>query len=684
MISNSYKEEPDAIPLDQYTGNIVGIDEIQSPSSDDELDAIPLDQFNGKARELNKTEALQELIKTGISLKDDIISQDMISDQTNLAKTISNLVGNVTPEQVKSALSIFRGIPEGIGATADLPKDIGSFTADVMGQPNIGTDDLGMPLYSSSRPLDRNAPDVSFQQKAGEAYDKFAGTENTHGGLAEIPETGLRWATEFLTGGILKKVGKKAGSLILENLGKLIGEADLQKALNVGIAGSAMEGTKQATGSDAAGFGAALLTPSGASKMLTSPYDTVIDAAKKTFISTKNPVTKLEGKLLGLDKKNLKTDLLDAGDRIGVSIPASAATDSGQMEKANSFITSLPLIGNKPKQIIKDAQEQFKESFNRLADSVGEKASSELDEKISDLYTKHRKALPDNAQIKPVHTLEAIDKAIDRLKKTFIIDPDTTGKTISILEKGAKGMRLDKFVPPAPVDYLIGTKQNLGNMIKWDKDEKAKNLLRNIHKTINKDIAEYGKLNPEWYAEFQKADRLFEQAAKREKIDKLFENKISKPESGETSYNAFLKIANDPQKREILEKNFGKEGFEKLQDFVKVADGMQSISRNVDNKSRTAYTTKAMDYIKEIGKAATAFFIGKDLAKNTKRLIGLTGGSLYLRELLTNKEFLEIQKRFAIEPKDSLANQLNKIAIKVTKKPLAIIAQEMTKESRSN
>ena len=363
---------------------------------------------------------------------------------------------------------------------------------------------------------------------------------------------------------------------------------------------------------------------------------------------TLNLPAKAAMKTLGLDPKNLKTDTLDSAKRIGVDLPASGATDAKLMGLANQMVAATPVMGDVVRDKVKTASKQFQTAFKELADSVGPIKNDAVEKDISRLYGKAMDSLPQDAAITPQHTVEAIN-AVKAKVKTAILSPSEKELLVTLDTLGNNLMFDSKLAVPMPVEMLVGTKRSLNSIIKWDKDEGTKNLLKTVQQATLKDIEAYGKTNPQWKKNFDQAERQFEKVAKREKLDNLLAGKIEDPITKEVAYLPLAKLLNDRKYAKQLETTLGEQNFKKLKDFTKVAESMAVANKNTPNPSGSAI-------VGSVAALVTSIVVG-DFTTPLK----VIGGGAVLTQLLTNKRFLNLATEFAKQPAEPLAQKLNNL-----------------------
>lgn len=501
--------------------------------------------------------------------------------------------------------------------------------------------------YKSGGDSSQKAPLIASAQ---EAIDKKI-DEKTEG-YTKTPE-GEKWLSEGIkaassiasTGGlgaVAGKMGSKGAAKVLQTIGSTNPSA-------IAAAGATAAATEETNfgGGVAAGALTSILTNK---------------ASLKAIAQMPN---KAAAKLLGVDPKNLKTEVMDAAQRLGVELPAVAVTDSKLTAHLNQYASKTPFVGEMIKEKVSKASEQFKGAFEEMANKVGPLRNEAVENEIRDLYSKAAQQLPKDAQIVPSNTVNAIKSIKDKVKTA--LPSKSENELLATLDKLEGNLMLDKkLAVPMPVEMLLGTKRSLNSAINWETDSGVKTLIKQAQKAMLDDIEEYGKRNPTWKKTFNEAERSFEKVAKREQLENLISGKFLDPISKEVSYNPLAKSLNNRKTLKEFEKVLGKGNTDKLKDFAKVAESMVIAQRNTPNPSGTAATQGVTKVIGMLGAsmagAATAVPVALGAAGVTK--------------LLTSKKFLNMATRYAKNPSESLASHIERIV----KNETGVALQELGKE----
>lgn len=384
---------------------------------------------------------------------------------------------------------------------------------------------------------------------------------------------------------------------------------------------------------------------------------------------------KIPLKIMGLSPKGLNVEAAQAARDLSIDLPAAALTESKLTGLADQFVGKTPYFGNKLQAKYLNAENQTKDALNKIYEDVGPSRTPEIESKIDSLYNQVASNLPKDARVKPTHLKNAIDnikidtavlspgeKDLLNTLETLKNEIEPASKLIS--QYGSIKIPLQDF----DVNKLIGTKKSLNSIIKWDMDQGVKNQLRNLQKAASKDIAEYGKKNPEWYQTFKEADSLFGNVAKREKLERSLSDKSTNAATDNLSYNALSKAINSPDKNALLKKQLTPETYEKIQKLGAVAKAMAIKNRNVPNPSGTAVTQA----IAGIGGYMAGFHTPQAIAS----LIGTAGAT----KLLTDKKLLDLALKLAEKPNTLNIIPFNKRMKEITGYSAVALSKQLQKE----
>ena len=453
---------------------------------------------------------------------------------------------------------------------------------------------------------------------------------------------------------------------------------------------NAAKATKEAT---AVGLGSGALQESGVNPLAADLISSAVtpNIRPPSFRDTLKIPKKTAMKLMGLGPKRLNIKTAQAARDLGVELPAAVVTDNTLTGLADQAISKTPFFGNTLKNKYDKANSQIYGKLGEVYNEIGPQRTPEIEKKIFDLYEKRKNELPTNAVVKPVKAAAALDKIkinsallspeekqlskeLEALKNEL-----TRGSSFKIGNEKIPFQDVNVKIPLQNfnVDRLIGTKQSLNSIIKWDIPEGVRNQLRNVQRGISEDIAEYGKTNPKWYETYKEADDLFSKVAKREKVQEILRNEgLNEPEN--LSYAMLSRSINDKKKNKLLQKNVSPETFEKIKSLGVLANAMVQKNRRIPNPSGTAATAVSLGFLSGV------FFDPTSVVTTGS---ALAGGTAYkVTKLLTDKKFLDLALQYAEtegKSKISTAMKLNKRAKDITGYTLNSLYQSARRNSNN-
>lgn len=498
-------------------------------------------------------------------------------------------------------------------------------------------------------------------QKTTESLKQFAEEPNYF--RPENVDRPSKWLQD-ITGADLEPHPTTSGQRIASRGAEFAGSL-----LGFGGAGAAAKGigalAKLGGTGAAIGTGSGVLQEAGVNPLVADLASSVvvpsgITRGKTLFNAFRHPVetvAKVPLKIMGLTPKRMNIKAAEAAKDLGIELPAATLTDSTLTGLADQWVDKTPFFGNRLKKKYATAKAQTLKVLNDIYNKTGPLKTPEIEAQITNLYNESANSLPKEAKILPTN----LKKAIDDIKiNTAILSPDEANllKSLETIKNeieptskiatqyGPIKIPLQEY----DVNKLIGTKKSLNSIIKWDMDEGVKNQLRKVQKAVSQDIAEYGKINPEWYHPFKEADSLFGKVARREKLENSIGKSIN-PATDKLSYNALAKAINSPGKEALLKKNLDPETFDKLQKLGTVAKAMAIKSANIPNPSGTAMTAATLGVVTGLFTNPIATLSGSGISA----IVGAQAAS----QLLTDKRFLDLALKLAKKPN----NQVTAIAL---------------------
>lgn len=525
---------------------------------------------------------------------------------------------------------------------------------------------------------------------ATDAIDE--GIDQATGDYTRTPEQerwfqeGIKFASSVASGGGLGVLAGKVGRKGAETALKAVGSTKPSTIIGASASGVATQKAQEwglsTPGSIGAGIGGGLATE-----------------AAMNLLNPRN-IGKRATAAVGFGRSNLNIPAIDSAKNLNIDLPGIAATKGVAPAFAHQTMSKFPYFGDKLREKIKAASEQYQKAWDTMLDGVGvpksrgSTSAGEVSNNIDRSYDLMRKAIPEGAAVTPAPILEAIANVEGKLKTTVHSDP--TKKLFSVMGEFKKAFQpklpdgLEKLpeniqkkilealtndATPVSVKELVRQKVELNKIMndrnifdRHDTDSLA--FLHEIRDGINKTLENYGATNPKFMKTLKRADERFAKTARREALDDVLAGKIVDPKTGEVSYNSLLNVLNDRKQQKFLRNNLGQTNYKKLEDFLNVAKAMESVKRNNPNPSGSASMGAAIGLI-------------VSLCHGNLTIPAVTvGGGTVATTLLTSKRFLNKATQFAKEPTEPLAKQLAAIVKENTGMTIQAIQKEM-KDSQS-
>lgn len=284
--------------------------------------------------------------------------------------------------------------------------------------------------------------------------------------------------------------------------------------------------------------------------------------------------------------------------------------------------------------------------------------------------------------------------AIEDIEKMAAREADTSAKSLKRAQSGTGGA-WSKEGTQADIEGLVGLKQSLSKMIDWgDYSIKTKNQLKVLRRGVEKDLAEYGKSNKEWFDAYVKADAhygqhmgrsslssdtvkkilkqedpekillslrdpsdfenlkrmfgrdkeglLFLDRLKREKLENIFAGKIIDEKTGQVNYSSFSKLMSDERHSTLIKYLIGDGGFAQLKRLHTVAQGMMA------REGRSPILTKIVKETSPVVTTFLTFSTGGGGMKGLRNIALITGVSGILSQAVSNRRLMNYSINAAV------------------------------------
>lgn len=250
----------------------------------------------------------------------------------------------------------------------------------------------------------------------------------------------------------------------------------------------------------------------------------------KGFTKPKEAIAKGIASFTSQEKKDLNREIINQFREAGIQADLGTITDNRLVKSIQTKLAQSGLTGDALKKFKKSMTEQIVNNYKNLANQVGKeqfstanaagekaqtllKSIKEADlDQARNLYRQAAKARPTNAIVPP----QAADKVAGRIASIQkALEPGSLKsgeqkKVLDILETVSKDVNKDVVL----VDDLINNKLALNEIIDYEAQGGAKQLLKTVVREIDNSIREYGRLNPAFMNRQNAANAKFSQHAK--------------------------------------------------------------------------------------------------------------------------------------------------------------------------
>lgn len=344
-------------------------------------------------------------------------------------------------------------------------------------------------------------------------------------------------------------------------------------------------------------------------------------------------------------KNQLNQPLAQASKDLDIPVPNSMISKNKVFKFADSFLENIPFVGKSSKKRQAIVGEKALEELDKAYDSVLPKAELEgVKQRIKELYNNSDHLLQNNAGTIPQRTIQSVNELKSRIKTLAPSsdEKELLSKLDTILDNIPDNVNSNN---PIDVQYLTGTKRSLNSTISWDiKDDGVKSLLKQVQQALKKDLAEYGKTNPEWYSFFEKAEALHGKVNKREQLEALLSGKAINDATGELSYYNLSKALHNKKSAAQIERLVEPEIFDRLKKLGTVARAVA-----IENKAIRSQSWKSTAV-----QATTKFIVGLTGGGGAVIAPTLTVGTLAalipIAHAISDRRFLDYAIRFSEAP----------------------------------
>lgn len=444
----------------------------------------------------------------------------------------------------------------------------------------------------------------------------------------------------------------------------------------------------------------------------------------KFVASPKKTLAEAASKFTSKDKVALQKQIIKDFRDSGIQADLGSLTDNNLVKWTQSRLAQSGLTGRAFDDLRESITNQIKNEYKILAEGLGEakfatqhEAGEALRETIKrtreadlaatrQLYSNADKALKEKAFVPSQRLASAVESLEKQLKPGAIKSTEQTS-VLSALGK----LKNDLFDTSGKLMYadvkdLMNNKIALNDIINYEVQGGAKQLLKGIVSEIDRAIISHGKQNPTFAKNYINANKRFSEHAKtfrNKEVDQLLrasdpvqllnkmnsvqgirtiEKILSKTPQGKETFNnlkrlkvdkaigenlvdsttqqvklgTFSKLLEKGNNKEIFKEILGKEGFKRLEKLQKNSGKLAETAQKFFNSSKSGATLEDMAIVGKAFSDMAHLFAG-----NPWPIVKMAGGILgarYLTKLMTDANFLKMVEEAVLASEKNNTNQL--------------------------
>jgi hypothetical protein len=431
----------------------------------------------------------------------------------------------------------------------------------------------------------------------------------------------------------------------------------------------------------------------------------------KAVAQPKKYLAELSAKFTPKEKLNLQKEIIEDFKKSGLQADLGTLTDSNLIKWTQSRLAQSGLTGKALDEFRHELTDQIKREYRGLAESLGEakyatahEAGEAVKEGIKTIRETDLKA-----------TRQLYENATKSLKEKSFVDSNKLASVIEKLEKNLipgsiksteqqtvlntlEKLKRDLYdssgkLMYADVKELMNNKIALNDIINYEVQGGAKQLLKEVVKEIDKAIISHGKQNPTFAKNYINANKRFSQHAKtfrsreveqllrssdpsqllnkmntthgirtldkvlskspegkeifnslkRSKLDKAIGDNLVDSATQQVKLGTFSKLLEKSNNKEIFKEILGKEGFKRLERLQKNAGKLASAADKFYNASKSGVVAADAAVMAKGMSDVAHVLMGNPwpLAKTVGGVIG----ARKLSSLLADPEFLKLAEQ---------------------------------------
>jgi hypothetical protein len=269
----------------------------------------------------------------------------------------------------------------------------------------------------------------------------------------------------------------------------------------------------------------------------------IVKGAKEFITKPKATLAKVASLFTSAEKKSLQKEIIKDFRDSGIQMDLGTMTDNNLIKMTQTKLAQSGLTGKAFDDLREATTKQIKKEYNELAKTLGESKFSTAQE-AGEIA---KEGLKDIREAESAATRKLYENANNALREDSYVHPRRLAIKIKELEKNLKPGRVksieqkavlntlemlkeDLFTPQgklkmASVKDLMNNKIAIGDIINYEVQGGAKQLLKNIVNELDRAIISHGMENPTFVKNYILANKKFSNQAKtfrNKNIDKLF------------------------------------------------------------------------------------------------------------------------------------------------------------------
>lgn len=319
----------------------------------------------------------------------------------------------------------------------------------------------------------------------------------------------------------------------------------------------------------------------------------------------------------------------------------------------------------RPTRLVAKREETFRKSIEKAKDRIlesvtpiakTEKQAAEISKTAGKLFENAEKAAERIKGAVPTPNISAsLNKSINRLRKTPALSSEEKS-TLKFLEEIQTGLETKNTT-----SNLMAFNKSLNKEIDFLKPTGADKMLLDVKDALMKDLNAVGKGNPTFYKDWKKANALYTEFKKFNKIRTTL-GPIFKEDA--IDYKKFQNLFTDVKKQKELTKLFGKDQYNRLKDISKLSQKGSEVFKQIEKDPKLLQQIDRWTNFAIIG----AVLLKRPIAIGTlvAEKIGMKAARGYLGRLFTDpnysKHYLNFLKAIKIGSKKGVLTTARKVS----------------------